>query len=318
MPGTGCERTGDAEPPLDPAAGNARLRRGDGRRPRCRRRLRLPAVLRRARRDDQRRPRIPGQRRRRSGQGGRLRPAGGPGEPRRPRRELRRGARLRRRGRRLLGGGGGSGPAGAGRVAAGSARADLSRSRSPFRPRGRVAAAGGPACRQGAAAGGRRRHLDRGAGRVADGPAAAPAPRRPGRAAAGLACRLWSGGRCPEAGRGDALAGGRDLRRGARQATLGAAEPRRDRPPWHHAQRDARAAGGGARARAGVRRRCQSRAANAAGDPAHRAGAGPGRRPLGAGAAQRDRLGGGGDRPLDPALRGPSRPSRRRSAASCR
>ena len=78
----------------------------------------------------------------------------------------------------------------------------------------------------------------------------------------------------------------------ARAAEISAAEPdqrlpvppsrRRDRAPRHHPERDARTTGGGARARAGLRRRRQPRAAHAAGDPAHRAGAGPGGGPLAA------------------------------------
>ena len=93
-PATDCERTAGAEPPLDPPPRHPRLRRGDGARPRRDRRLRLPALQRRARRrrstpgcDRGRATSRPWSGRRTPG----LREA--PPEPGRPHRELRRGAR---------------------------------------------------------------------------------------------------------------------------------------------------------------------------------------------------------------------------------
>jgi two-component system OmpR family response regulator len=68
--GSDCERTAAAESRLDPPAGDPRLRRRDGAGPRRYRRLRLPALLQRARCHDQRRPALAGKRRCRPGQGG--------------------------------------------------------------------------------------------------------------------------------------------------------------------------------------------------------------------------------------------------------
>ena len=93
---------------------------------------------------------------------------------------------------------------------------------------------------------------------------------------------------------------------------------RRDRPPRANLQRDARPARRGNRARAHLRRRRQPRVAHAAGDPPHRAGAGPGRGSLAGGAAGGAGLGGRGDRSAQPALRRPAddRPDRARRAAA--
>ena len=175
-----------------------------------------------------------------------------------------------------------------------------------------------PVTRQGAAAGRRRRHLDRGARRVAHRPRAAAADRRAGRPAARLARRLWGRRRGAPPGRGDARPGGGDLRGGARRPAAGSRDPRRGGASRGDAERDAGAARRGAGARARLRRRRQPRAAHAAGDPAHRARARPGEGPLARGTAGRARLGRRGDRPPDPALRGPAddRPDRARRAAA--
>ena len=126
------------------------------------------------------------------------------------------------------------------------------------------------------------------------------------------------------------------MRRRAAELT-GEAEGRLPVPPSRdeiarlgvHAQRDARAPAGGARARALVRLRRQPRAAHAAGDPAHRARAGAARAQHARRARGRRALGGRGDRPPQPARRRPARdralgpgaaagpPGRARRATSC-
>ena len=86
----------------------------------------------------------------------------------------------------------------------------------------------------------------------------------------------------------------------------------RDRAPCRDAERDARPARVGLRARAPLRGRRQPRAAHAAGAPAHRAGSCAAPPALEQGAGGRTSLGGRGDRAADPADRGstPDRPCR--------
>ncbi len=201
----------------------------------------------------------------------------------------------------------------------GAARPDLPQPRSAAGPAGRVAPAGGP----GRARRGRRRVVVVGTSTEARSEsltdlAPAAAGRRAGRPDPRLARRLRRCRRRPAPGRGDAVAGGGDLDRRARPAPAGAADPRRGGAARDDAERDARTARRGARARAGLRRRRQPRAAHAAGDPADRAGARSGRRSLARGAARRAGLGRRGDRPAHPALRGSAddRPDRAGRAAA--
>ena len=91
--------------------------------------------------------------------------------------------------------------------------------------------------------------------RALDAPARAARDRRAARAADRLAGRLRARRRRAAAGRAHAPPRRGDHRGRGRRAAAGAAGQRRDRPPRAHAQRDARAAGGGVRARARVRRR---------------------------------------------------------------
>ena len=93
----------------------------------------------------------------------------------------------------------------------------------------------------------------------------------------------------------------------AGRAAAGPGGRRRAPPARRDAERDARPARGGARARAALRRRRQPRAAHAARPAQDRARARAALRAASAErAARRDRLGDRGDRPPDPARRGPA------------
>ena len=96
----------------------------------------------------------------------------------------------------------------------------------------------------------------------------------PDRPAPGVARRILGGRVRAAPGRADAPPRRRDLGRRSGRAPSGAAHRRRARPPRDDAERDARAARGGDRARAPVRRRREPRASHPACPPSRRARAG--------------------------------------------
>ena len=164
------------------------------------------------------------------------------------------------------------------RAAAGAARADLPRPRPAAGLAGRVAAAGGSGRAPGAGSG---------------SSSSAPRPRRAPSRSPTCVQLLLIGGPVALLLASLAAYGVAAARAASRSRRCGPGR-RRSRPPsptsgcrcrptddevarlGQDAERDARAPRRGARARAGVRRRRQPRAAHAAGDPADRAGAGAG------------------------------------------
>ena len=151
-----------AEAALDPVAGDPGLRAGDGDRARRDRRLRLPALRRRARRHDQRRPALACRRRGGPGQGGRLGleregEAGWSGARRASPRCSTPRARCSIRPARSAAMFCSARPSSRGPSSAG-----LPRPRAPAGTAGRVAAAGGAGSSAGPAAGRGRRNVDRG------------------------------------------------------------------------------------------------------------------------------------------------------------
>ena len=135
--------------------------------------------------------------------------------------------------------------------------------------------------------------------------------------AARLGARLPARGPLAGAGRGDAPPRGGDQPRAQRRAPAAPPRRRRDPPPRGDAQRDARPDRALARARAGLRRRRQPRAAHAAHGPPRRARAGGASGPHQGGAGGGRGLGDRRGRPPRPACGGPAgdRALRRRPAA---